>query len=138
MISLHTMPKVSHMNEAKVPSRRVLVVDDCAEAADCLAIFLRLFGHQVMTSYTGPGTLAAAATFRPQIIFLDIGMPKQDGYDVAKRLREIPELSSTVIVALTGWGREEDRRRAKEAGFDHHLLKPTEPSAIETLLAGLP
>jgi CheY-like chemotaxis protein len=125
------------MNEAKAPSRRVLVVDDYADAADSLAMLLHLLGHQVMTAYTAPGTLAAAETFRPQFIFLDSGS-RQNGYDVAKRLREMPELSSTVIVALSGWGREEDRRRSKEAGFDHYFVKPAEPSAIEKLLAGLP
>jgi CheY-like chemotaxis protein len=127
----------SSINESTAPTRRILVVDDNADVAESLAMLVRLFNHQVMTIYTGRGALAAAVTFLPQIVFLDIGMPEMDGCDVAKRLREIPELSGTVLVALTGWGGEPNHRRAKEAGFDHYLLKPTEPSTIMQILAGL-
>ena len=126
------------MEESKVPSRRILVVDDHADTADTLAMLLQLLGHELMSCYDGPSTLAAAATFRPQIVILDLGLPKMSGYEVATRLREMPELQSTWLVALSGWGREEDRRRAKEAGFDHHLLKPTELSVLEQLIASLP
>jgi CheY-like chemotaxis protein len=137
MIDLRATQAESPMNESEAPSRRILVVDDYADAANCLARLLRVLGHQVLSAYTGPGTLAAARQFLPHVIFLDIGMPEMSGYDVAKQLREIPELSSTVIVALTGWGREEDRRLAKEAGFDHHLLKPAGPSDLQQILEGL-
>jgi CheY-like chemotaxis protein len=126
------------MNESAPPRRRILVVDDYPDVADSLALLLRLLGHQVLSVYTGPGALAAAATFLPQVIFLDIGLPGMSGYEVARRLREMPEVSSAVLVAVSGWGQEEDRRQAKEAGFDHHFLKPTEASAIEQFLAGLP
>jgi two-component system CheB/CheR fusion protein len=126
------------MEEPKVRSRRILVVDDHTDSAESLAILLRLMGHEVMTCYDGPAALAAAATFLPQIAFLDIAMPRMSGYEVAKRLREIPELQSTVLVALSGWGREEDRLRAQEAGFAHHFIKPTEPSSLKQFLADLP
>jgi PleD family two-component response regulator len=91
----------SSLNDSTAPTRRILVADDNAGVAECLAMLLRLLDHQVMTVYTGRGALAAAATFLPQIVFLDIGMPEMDGYVVAKRLREMPELSGTVLVALT-------------------------------------
>jgi CheY-like chemotaxis protein len=125
------------INDSTAPTRRILVADDNADAAESMAMLLRLLNHQVMTVYTGRGALAAAVTFLPQIVFLDIGMPEMDGFDVARRLREIPELSGTVLVALTGWAREQDHRRAQEAGFDHYLLKPTEASTIVQFLAGL-
>jgi CheY-like chemotaxis protein len=76
-------------------------------------------------------------TFRPDMIFLDIGMPGMDGYEVARRVRQTPELANTVLVALTGWGQDEHRRRTAEAGFDYHLVKPPEPKAVESLLADL-
>jgi CheY-like chemotaxis protein len=127
----------SSFNDSTAPKRRILVADDNANVAESLAMLLRLLDHEVMTVYTGQSALAAAATFLPQVVFLDIGMPEMDGCDVAKRLREMPELSGTVLIALTGWGGEQDRRRAEEAGFDHYLLKPTETSVIVQLLAGL-
>jgi CheY-like chemotaxis protein len=125
------------INDSTAPTRRILVVDDNADVAESLAMLLRFLNHQVMTVYNGRGALAAAATFLPQIIFLDIGMPEMDGCAVAKRLREIPELSGTVLVALTGWGGEQAYHRAEEAGFDHYLLKPTEASTIVQILAAL-
>jgi CheY-like chemotaxis protein len=127
----------SSINDFTAPTRRILVADDNADVAESLAMLLRLLNHQVMTVYTGRGALAAAATFLPQIVFLDIGLPEMDGFDVARSLRGIPELSDTVLVALTGWGGEQNHRRAEEAGFDHYLLKPTEASTIVQILAGL-
>jgi CheY-like chemotaxis protein len=115
---------------------RVLVVDDNVDAADSLAMLVRLAGQEVRVAYDGPTALLIAEAFRPQVVFLDIGMPGMDGYAVARRLREDPELMPAVLVAMTGWGQEEDRRRSLQAGFDHHLVKPAEPAELEQMLHG--
>ncbi len=114
--------------------RRVLVVDDHADAANTLAALLRLGGHEVRVVHDGPAALAAAAGERPDVIFLDIGMPGMDGYEVCRQLRRTPGLEDVLVVALTGWGQEEDRRRTREAGFDLHLVKPPEPDTIYEVL----
>jgi PAS domain S-box-containing protein len=116
---------------------RVLVVDDNVDAADGLAMLLRLNGEQVRVAYDGPTALMIAREFRPQVALLDIGMPHMDGYQVARRLRQEPATRQALLVALTGWGQLEDLRKTKEAGFDHHLVKPTEPARVEKLLADL-
>ncbi len=87
-------------------------------------------------AHDGADALAAVEADPPDILFLDIGMPVMDGYEVARRLRQRPGLDNLLLVALTGWGQEEDRRRSQEAGFDHHLIKPAEPEAVYQLLAG--
>ncbi len=117
------------------PRRRVLVVDDNPDAADSLALLLGLAGQEVRAAYDGPSALARAGDFRPQMVFLDIGMPGMDGYEVARRLRRQAGPNGVVLVALTGWGQDEDRRRSEEAGFDRHLVKPVEPEALEAILA---
>jgi PAS domain S-box-containing protein len=121
--------------DATLPRRRVVVADDNRDAADSLAMLLRLAGQNVRLAYDGPSALAEARAFRPDVVFLDIGMPGMDGYEVAMRLREVPELESTVVVAVTGWGQAEDRRRSLEAGFDGHMVKPAEPSALRQFFA---
>jgi CheY-like chemotaxis protein len=113
---------------------RLLVVDDNHDAADSLAMLLRLQGHEVRVAHSGPAALEMSKTFTPDLIFLDIGMPGMDGYEVARRMRQQPGLEKVVLAALTGWGQQEDRRRTAEAGFDHHLVKPPEPKAVEELL----
>ncbi|MGH7818834.1 MAG: response regulator [Candidatus Binatia bacterium] len=113
---------------------RILVVDDNVDAAESLACLLGLLGHDVRVAHDGPSALAAAAGRSPDVVFLDLGLPGMDGYEVARRLRSEPRFASTVLVALTGYGQDEDRRRSEEAGFDHHLVKPVEPQAIESLL----
>jgi signal transduction histidine kinase len=124
--------------QAPPPSgHRLLVVDDNRDAADSLALLLRLQGHEVRVAHDGRAALQLAASFRPEMIFLDIGMPEMDGYEVARRVRRQPGLGPVVLTALTGWGQQEDRRRSKEAGFDHHLVKPPEPKVLEELLNGL-
>lgn len=123
--------------EIPKPGHRLLVVDDNRDAALSLSMLLRLQGHDVRVSHDGNSALAMAANFRPDMIFLDIGMPGMDGYEVARRIRKIPELEHVVLAALTGWGQLEDRRRTEAAGFDHHLVKPPEPKVIEGLLAEL-
>ena len=114
---------------------RVLVVDDNTDAADGLAALLKLNGHEVRVAYDGPSALAMAETFRPQAVLLDLGLPGMDGHEVARRLRQNPELKGTWLAAVTGWGQPEDRQRSKEMGFDRHLVKPVKPSLVVQLLA---
>ena len=114
--------------------RRVLVVDDHVDAADSLALLLRMEGHQVRVARNGPDALDAVRSERPDAILLDLGMPGMDGYEVARRLRQ-GEGRNVFLIALTGWGQAEDRRRTREAGFDHHLVKPADPAELRKLLA---
>jgi PAS domain S-box-containing protein len=116
---------------------RLLVVDDNTDAADSLAMLLRLQGHEVRVAHDGPSALTLVKGYRPELVFLDIGMPGMDGYEVARRLRQQPGFENVRLAALTGWGQQEDRRKSKEAGFDHHLVKPIEPTALDGLLAHL-
>ncbi len=116
------------------PGMRVLVADDNRDAADSLQRILALYGYDVQVAYDGAEALAASETFRPHVAVLDIGMPGQSGYDVARALRD--KLGSGVkLIALTGWGQEGDRRRAMEAGFDFHLTKPIDPGLLNDLIA---
>jgi CheY-like chemotaxis protein len=117
--------------------RRILVVDDNVDAAESLAMLLRMEGHDVRVAHDGPAALTTVDADPPDLVFLDIGMPVMNGYDVAQRLRRRPGLENLLLVAMTGWGQEEDRRRSQEAGFDHHLVKPVEPDALHKLLAGM-
>jgi CheY-like chemotaxis protein len=114
---------------------RVLVVDDNRDSADSLALWLELAGHDVRTAYGGPEALDAAEAFLPAVVLLDIGMPGMNGYDVALRLREQPATRAALLVAMTGWGQDEDRRRSQEAGFYQHLVKPVDPGSLKDLLA---
>jgi PAS domain S-box-containing protein len=123
---------------ARTPARhRVLIVDDNIDAATSLALLIQLMNHEVETAHDGLEALAKAAEFRPDLILLDLGMPKLNGYDTCRRLREEPWGRNIVIVALTGWGQDEDRRRSQAAGFDHHLVKPVDPAILRQLLASL-
>ena len=119
-----------------VPGRRVLVVDDNRDSAESVALLAEIWGHEVRTALDGPAALEIAAAYRPEIILLDIGLPGMDGYEVARELRQ-GQGDGPVLVAMTGYGMEEDRRRSQEAGFDHHLVKPVDPEALRGLLAGL-
>ena len=120
---------------ASPPGQRLLVVDDNMDAADSLAILLRLRGHEVRVAYDGSSALELVKGYRPDLVFLDIGMPGMDGYELARRLRRQPGLEQVRLAALTGYGQEEDRRLSREATIDHHLVKPVEPEALEALLA---
>jgi len=120
---------------ASSPKRRILVADDNRDAADSLAVMLRIAGHDVRTAYDGQHALDVAETFKPSLALLDLGMPRMNGHDTARRLRETDHGRDIVIVALTGWGQPEDRKRSLAAGFDHHLVKPVDPSMLERLLA---
>jgi CheY-like chemotaxis protein len=115
-------------------SKRVLIVDDNTDAANMLAILVRTAGHHVEVAYSGPSAVAVALTQKPHVIFLDIAMPKMDGLKVARQLREKPETQAALIVAVTGFGRNDDRERTQQAGFDLHLVKPVQPEQILELL----
>jgi len=117
--------------------RRVLVVDDNADAAESLAAYLSISGHETRMAHDGPEALQQAERFHPDIVFLDIGMPTLDGHETAKLIRKQPWGKDMVLVALTGWGQHEDRRRSKDAGFNHHLVKPADPVVVEKLLASI-
>ena len=117
-------------NVMRVVSRRILVVDEDLDGAETLAIVLRVAGHDVQIAHDGPSTLKIAADFQPDVVFLDVGMPGMDGFETARQLRQRAELDKAVLVALTGYGREEDRARAAQAGFDHFLVKPTPPKVL--------
>ena len=120
---------------AALPGRRVLVVDDNADSADSLALLLRLKGYEVKVAYDGLGALHTAGSVHPEVVLLDIGLPGLDGYQVAGRLRRRRRTATALLLALTGYGREEDQLRSLEAGFDHHLTKPVDPQVIYDLLA---
>jgi len=129
-----TAAGAGHSSVAPSP-RRVLVVDDNVDSAVSLADLLRLKGHEVEVAHDGPAALKKANSFQPQVVLLDIGLPGLDGYQVASRLRRRRRTARALLVALTGYGQEEDQRLAREAGFDHHLIKPVDPKTIYDLLA---
>lgn len=116
---------------------RILVADDNRDSADSLATMLSLMGHETDAAYDGRDAIQKAAVSRPDVIVLDVGMPLLDGYEAARRIRSEPWSNGVVLVALTGWGQEADRARAKRAGFDFHLTKPAAPEALVSLLAGM-
>ena len=115
------------------PKCRILVAEDNADAAEMLRLMLEVKGHDVRVAADGVQAIALAQTFDPQIVFLDIGMPRMDGYEAARRIRGLLG-DRVLLVALTGWGQDEDKRRAREAGFDHHLTKPPEPDLLDRLI----
>jgi CheY-like chemotaxis protein len=117
--------------------RRVLVVDDNVDGAESLARVLQMRGHVTRTAHGGPEGLEAARAFHPHVVLLDIGLPGMNGYEVARRLREQSPASRPVLVAITGWGTEDNKRQASEAGFDFHLTKPVDATSIESILARL-
>jgi PAS domain S-box-containing protein len=117
--------------------RRVLIVDDNRDVADSLALALKLLGIEVLVEYDGPAALNALDTFEPEVILLDLGMPGMDGLETARRIRQHPRGRSPQLVALTGWGQEQDQRRSREAGFDRHLVKPVDLDLLESTLASL-
>src|SRR5262249_11663688 len=119
-----------------IAARRILVVDDNADAADSLVIMLKSDGHEAEAVYRGAEALARIAAFAPDVVLLDIGLPGMDGYQVALRMRELPQLRAAKLIALTGYGQAEDRARALQAGFDDHLVKPVELSALSRCLVG--
>src|SRR5436190_3803322 len=129
-----SMPEMKAVREEvlQAPPMRILVADDNRDAADSLQRVLALFGHEVRVAYDGASALRLGGEFRPRVAILDLAMPGTDGYEVARSLRR---QGGVTLVALTGWGQEADRRRAADAGFDHHLIKPVDPQTLNTLLA---
>jgi CheY-like chemotaxis protein len=114
--------------------RRVLVVDDNADAAVTLQLLLQSLGHETHVVHDGAAALDAARRLEPDVVLLDIGLPGLDGYEVARRLREMEAARPLRIIAVTGWGTEADRRRSQEAGFDLHLVKPLDPEELAQVL----
>ncbi|HXO20656.1 MAG TPA: ATP-binding protein [Thermoanaerobaculia bacterium] len=119
-------------------SRRVLVVDDNRDAAETLATLLEHWGFAVRSACDGPAALTTAAVFLPEVVLLDIGLPGMSGYEVARHLRAMPGLHQAMLVAVTGYGQDDDRRQSREAGFDHHLVKPVDPQRLRELIASTP
>jgi CheY-like chemotaxis protein len=118
--------------------KRILVVDDARAQANSLAMLLRLIGFDVRTANHGAGAIAVAREFCPEVGLIDIGLPDMSGYEVALRLRELPELKNIVLIAQTGWGRDEDRAQSRQAGFDYHLTKPIDHRLLEEILTSTP
>jgi CheY-like chemotaxis protein len=125
------------MTDTKVTPRRVLIVDDNEDAANSLAMVLELGGHETASVYTAADALRRAATFKPDVVLLDIGLPGMDGYEVAQKMRELPGLRDVRLIAVTGYGRSDDRLRARDAGFDDHLIKPVDFAILERTIAGI-
>jgi signal transduction histidine kinase len=128
-------PPAVDLQASKSTRRRILVADDNRDAAESLAMLLEIAGHEVRVAHHGQAALSLAQVFRPDTALLDIGMPDMSGYEVARSLRSEPWATDVLMIALTGWGQDSDRRRALESGFDHHLIKPVDPDRLAALIA---
>jgi CheY-like chemotaxis protein len=113
---------------------RILVVEDNRDAADSLRLLLELYGYDVAVAYSGPDGVQAAEQWQPDVVLCDIGLPGLDGYGVARRLRQNPSTAKARLIAVTGYGAEDDRRRSREVGFEAHLVKPVDPDALQGVL----
>src|SRR5262249_14706478 len=131
-------PAIRRRTSGPTAQRRILVADDNDLAASSLATLLELMGHEVRIAKDGIEAVDVATTFEPQGILMDIGMPNLNGYDACRRIREQPWAGGTILVALTGWGQDEARRRSREAGFTHHLVKPISPDDLAQVLGARP
>jgi CheY-like chemotaxis protein len=136
-------PKIQQMPEptgklTPTIGHRILIVDDNRDNAGSLAMLLSVSGHNTQTAHDGVEAVEKAAVFRPNVILLDIGLPKMNGYEVCRAIRDQPWGKNILMVALTGWGQDEDRRKSRDAGFDDHLVKPVDPAALTILLDSLP
>ncbi len=141
VVRLPVVPEVIHLTPEtaphvgqfeNTPPLRLLVVDDNPDTVESLAMLLRKYGHDVLSANNGPEALEAAFADDRDVILLDIGLPSIDGYEVARRIRALTD--NPVLIAMTGYGQPEDRRKSKEAGFDYHLTKPVDPSRLQELL----
>lgn len=134
----HSQPPARPAEEpAATNRRRILVVDDNHDSVESLAILLTLQGHETHTAGNGQEAVEAAARLRPDVILLDIGMSSMNGYEACRRIREQPGGEDVFIIALTGWGQDEDRRRSSEAGFNQHMVKPLNLAVLMRLLAAM-
>lgn len=131
-------PAAGQEPPAPTSALRILIVDDNRDSADSLAMLLQFMGNETRTAYDGQAGVDCAEAFRPAVVLLDIGLPKLNGYEACRHLRGRPWGKDVVLIAVTGWGQEEDRRHSREAGFDHHMVKPVDPQELMRLLADLP
>jgi CheY-like chemotaxis protein len=132
-----TEAHVEHLSQLEckmIANHKILVVDDNRDAASSLAMLLRVMGNETRAAHDGLQALELAEAFRPDLIIMDIGMPKLNGYDTCRRIRDTPWGKGILLVAVTGWNQEEDRRRSKDAGFDHHIVKPIDSAALRRLI----
>jgi signal transduction histidine kinase/DNA-binding response OmpR family regulator len=134
-VSVPQQPQAAQAAAAFTGGRRVLVVDDNIDAAESIAVFLRLEGHEVRTVSDGPQAVAISQVFAPQVAVVDIGLPGMNGYEVARRLKKTSSGGPTLLIALTGYGQKEDRARSQDAGFHHHFVKPADPRTIQAAIA---
>lgn len=141
MLADNTMADVNPSSAPPLKSERrgfrILVVDDNHDSAMSLAMMLSIMGHDTRTANDGESAVATAESFLPEVVLLDIGLPKLNGYEVAHRIREQAWGRSMFLIAVTGWGQDEDRQRSTEVGLNVHMVKPVEPTALERLLADL-
>ena len=141
-IALYIRTQMSAAAATRVPAlskrRRILVADDNRDAASSLTLMLQLMGHEVFTAFDGLEALELAESCRPDALLLDIGMPRVNGFDVARRVREEVWGRGIMIVAITGWGAEQDRQRSHESGFDFHIVKPANPMTLQRILSEPP
>lgn len=134
---IHVYNQTNDSEIAASSKYRILIVDDNEDSAMGLSMMLKIMGHDTRTSHDGLKALEVAAAFRPEVMLLDIGLPKLNGYEVCRHIRKQPWGQDMLLIAVTGWGQEEDKCKSKEAGFDFHMVKPLDPDALEKLLAGL-
>ena len=130
-VSIGTIAPAEAVSAAPVKHQRILLADDNVDYASSLALILRSLGHEVVVTHDGAEALSAAREFHPSVAFLDIGLPRLHGYALARELRSDPSTRNAVLVAITGWGQDRDKQQAREAGFDHHFVKPV---GVEQLL----
>jgi CheY-like chemotaxis protein/anti-sigma regulatory factor (Ser/Thr protein kinase) len=145
VVTLPTVPNAGRIAEEPSPSaltgrpaRRVLVVDDSRDGAECLGMMLELAGHEVVLAHDGVEAIERAAQFRPEVILMDVGMPRLNGLDATRQIRQEPWGKAATIVALTGWGQECDLEQSREAGCDGHLVKPVDPDELRQILDATP
>ena len=130
-----SLPTEATRRITPLPQRRILIVDDSRDGGESLAMLLRVLGADVALAHSGRQALECVNTFRPDVVLLDIGMPGMDGYEVARRIRANPANRRMQLIALTGWGQDEDRQRSAAAGFNHHLVKPADVDQLRQLLS---
>jgi CheY-like chemotaxis protein len=130
-----TMTTIDGAPGESTQPRRVLLVDDSVDAAEAMSMLLETLGHEVRVVHDGPSALAIVDDFAPEVVILDIGLPGMSGFDVARELRMRAVTKTALLIALTGYGADSDKQEARDAGFDHHLVKPVSFTAIETVIA---